>query len=209
MQIYDCLSSETNDLELLLFFDARTALLVMDMETDSDVVKMAPVTNSKYIYLCSNDRIHVINDIIENMIHKRPLLKAPISASSKTPQIYVSSSTPFMSAIKRVQKHLDKPLRSTPAKKNASLHSRVEALQKAGTAGGAGGVVVTVLGTGRAIEKVSQVAGWFEQKPEYQVKIYTKTVSALDDIVPDDQDTVEDETRVRQLSCLEAQISLT
>lgn len=112
-----------------------------------------------------------------------------------------------MSAVKRVQKHLDKPLRNTPSRKHASLHSRVEALKKAGATTNEDGVVVTVLATGKAIEKVTQVAAWFERKGEYVVKLQTGSVSALDDI-KDEGSMFEEETRVRQLSSLQVNISL-
>lgn len=112
-----------------------------------------------------------------------------------------------MSAVKRVQKHLDKPLRSTPSRKHASLHSRVEALKKAGATTNEDGVVVTVLATGKAIEKVTQIAAWFEEKGEYVVKLQTGSVSALDDI-KHNSSMFEEETRVRQLSSLQVKISL-
>lgn len=110
-----------------------------------------------------------------------------------------------MSVIKRAQKQLDSSLRSTTAaRKNASVHARIEALKRAGDENREGSVV-TVMGTGRAVEKTLSVASWFEQQGEYEVEIRTKTVGAVDDVMDEDGD-VEDESRVRRMSCLEVVI---
>ncbi|CAI4211232.1 unnamed protein product [Parascedosporium putredinis] len=104
----------------------------------------------------------------------------------------------------------------SPLAKKMGLSARIEALQKAsGKSTGAGaGAEVTVLGTGKAVEKTLRVASWFSQEPDCLVSIKTKTVGAVDDIVAvaadndDDDAQAEDESRVRKLSCLEVTISL-
>ncbi|PHH69989.1 hypothetical protein CDD80_6323 [Ophiocordyceps camponoti-rufipedis] len=151
-------------------------------------------------------------------VRKRPLLRRQVGSSSKNPLIYVSSSTPFMSVVKRVQKQLDKSLRdaaAAAAPRNASLAARVEALKRDGAAAAAaaaaavsGGVAVTVTSTGKAIEKTLAVAGWFENKGDCVVEVRTGTVGAVDDVLPAGGEDGDEESRVRRLSCLEVVVRL-
>ncbi|QUC18010.1 uncharacterized protein UV8b_02251 [Ustilaginoidea virens] len=147
-------------------------------------------------------------------IQKRPLMRPQLSASSKSPTIYVSSHTPFVSAVKRVRKLLAKSLRTAgPAPKNASLQSRVESLKQntASASDRPPALVVTVAGTGKAIEKTLSLASWFEQEGDCNVCLRTRTVGAVDDIVPREAGEGEgeaDESRVRKVSCLEVLVSL-
>lgn len=142
-------------------------------------------------------------------IQKRPLTRRQPPASSKSRIIYVSTSTPFMSAVKRVRKQLDQGLRSSAAApRNASLQSRIQALERQqDDAGSSEGAVVTVMGTGRAVEKTLSLASWFEQQGDCRVEMRTKTVGTVDDVVVEDGD-VEDESRLRKMSCLEVVIKL-
>jgi ribonuclease P/MRP protein subunit POP7 len=116
-----------------------------------------------------------------------------------------------MSAVKRVRKQLDLGLRrQSAAPKNASLQSRVEALereQRSSSTSGVGGVEVTVMGTGRAVDKMVRLAGWFEQQGDCTVQMRTKTVGTVDDVV-DVEGEAEDESRVRRMSCLEVVVKL-
>ena len=114
-----------------------------------------------------------------------------------------------MAAVKRVRKQLDQGLvRAAPAPKMASLQSRIHALQQRDdSAAAAGGATVTVMGTGRAVEKVLSVASWFEQQGDCNVEVRTKTVGTVDDVV-DEEGEGEDESRLRRLSCLEVAIRL-
>ncbi|KAM5348829.1 hypothetical protein ACJ41O_008652 [Fusarium nematophilum] len=143
-------------------------------------------------------------------IEKRPLTRRQPPASSKSRIIYVSSKTPFMAVVKRVRKQLDASLRTTDAApKNASVHERVRALERTAAAGGGAGgdgAIVTVMGTGRAIEKTLAVAGWFEQEGDCEVEVRTSTVATVDDVVVDGDGDVEDESRLRKLNCLEVSI---
>ncbi|KAJ4857013.1 rpp20 subunit of nuclear RNase MRP and P domain-containing protein [Trichoderma breve] len=116
-------------------------------------------------------------------IQKRPLTRRQLPASSKTPVIYVSSNSPFMSVVKRARKFLDKDLRT----------------------------VVTVMGTGKAIEKTLNVASWFQQQGDCVVEIKTRTIGTVDDVVTGDADDAfgaDNESRLRKLNCLEVAISL-
>jgi ribonuclease P/MRP protein subunit POP7 len=116
-----------------------------------------------------------------------------------------------MSAVKRVRKQLDGAMRSTAtsgvAPKNASLHNRIEALRRSGGNGRDDGPVMTVMGTGKAIEKTLSVASWFEQQPDCAVSVRTRTVGTVDDVIVEDED-VEDSSRIRKLSCLEITVQL-
>lgn len=145
-------------------------------------------------------------------IQKRPLTRRQLPASSKTPVIYVSSKSPFMSVVKRTRKFLDKALRNnSSASKNLSLHARVEALKRDSSSETARGAVVTVMGTGKAIEKTLSVASWFEQQGDCVVKIRTRTIGTVDDVVAEDADDAfgdDNQSRLRKLNCLEVAISL-
>ncbi|KAG5978305.1 hypothetical protein E4U55_006278 [Claviceps digitariae] len=148
-------------------------------------------------------------------VQKRPLLRPQLSSSFKSPTIYISSKTPFISATKRVRKLLTRSLRCGPAPKNASLQSRVAALKRStNTAAGEGDdasakpLAVTVIGTGKAIEKTLRLAGWFEQQGDCEVALRTRTVKTVDDIVLQDGDNLEEESRVRNVSSLEVVVTL-
>ncbi|RSM11875.1 hypothetical protein CEP52_002811 [Fusarium oligoseptatum] len=76
-----------------------------------------------------------------------------------------------MSVVKRARKQLDASLRTTnAAPKHASVHSRIEALKRAGGSD-ADSAEVKVMGTGRAVEKTLAVASWFEQEVSFR-RIY-------------------------------------
>ncbi|KAM3461357.1 hypothetical protein MY5147_009939 [Beauveria neobassiana] len=161
-------------------------------------------------------------------LRKRPLIRRPLPASSKDRIIYVSSSTPFMSAVKRARKQLDRSLKSggssQAARKNASLHARIESLKRdverdssrsRSSDNEAYGASVTLLGTGKAVEKTLALASWFEQQPDCRVAVRTRTVATVDDVVTGAEpggaaaeQEEEDESRLRRLSCLEVVVSL-
>lgn len=117
-----------------------------------------------------------------------------------------------MSVVKRTRKFLDKALRNnSSSSKNMSLHARVEALKRDGGSETARGAVVTVMGTGKAIEKTLSVASWFEQQGDCVVNIRTRTIGTVDDVVVEDADDAfgdDNESRLRKLNCLEVAISL-
>ncbi|RDA84859.1 hypothetical protein CP532_2083 [Ophiocordyceps camponoti-leonardi (nom. inval.)] len=145
-------------------------------------------------------------------VRKRPLLRRQVGSSSRRPVIYVSSSTPFMSVVNRVQKLLDKALRdasaATATPRNASLSARVDALGRDDAAASASRTAVTISGAGKAIEKTLSVAGWFENKGDCVVEVRTGTVGAVDDVLPAEGEDRDDETRVRRLSYLEVVVRL-
>lgn len=103
--------------------------------------------------------------------------------------VYVATGTPFMSAVKRVQKllrHAEKratanidleDTRKTEQQKLAELAKVADKREE-----------VFLKATGRAIEKVLKVGKWFEEKEtEYVVRVTTGSVLAVDDIVEDEE----------------------
>ncbi|KAF4124418.1 Alba [Geosmithia morbida] len=146
-------------------------------------------------------------------IQKRPLTRPQQPSSSRAPTVYISSSTPFMSAVKRIRKRLEAGLRTGAAPKMASVQSRVEGLRRMMTRDGGGGngktaaaakaagdsdsegptgsskqrglTTVKVVGTGRAVDKTLRLAGWFEQQGDCVVHLRTRTVATVDDVIVD------------------------
>ncbi|KAI1803475.1 Rpp20 subunit of nuclear RNase MRP and P-domain-containing protein [Daldinia bambusicola] len=173
-------------------------------------------------------------------IRKRPIpTRAPSTRASR--RIYVTPKTPFRSVTARVRKQLDKNLREASASskaftnrlasnKNASLDERIRAIQRqsaskdggssssSGSSSGSGigledaGEVV-VLGTGRAIPKVVEVAMFFQKQQDCVVRLKTGSVGAVDDVVMEGEEEEEGwggegEERTRMMSSLEASIKL-
>jgi len=151
--------------------------------------------------------------------------------------VYVSTSTPFISAVKRVRKLLDvaekravqsskaQPLTKKARREQDGVRAAAEAMVDA--RGGRQNEAVLIKGTGRAIEKVLNLAVWFQSQVDCRVRFETGSVGAVDDIegfVQHESDTVagagkeEDpmeeervelpETRVRMTSVLEVAVSL-
>ena len=126
--------------------------------------------------------------------------------------MYVSAKTPFLSAVKRIEKllHLaDKRLvqsatTSAEAEKGHAYGKRkrggeedeildiaetVEHLKKKGRKDGTvkdegseGGEEVVLRATGKAIQKCLELGLWFQQREEYAVRLVTGSVGAIDDI---------------------------
>lgn len=135
-------------------------------------------------------------------VTKRPLLHpalpSPYAGSTQQKVIYVSNKTPFMSAVKRVEKvlHLsDKRLvqsatqRSKDAQKTRRRSQREpdEILNIAKQLENAKSNVeereqVVLKGTGKAISKVMELGLWFQQRDEYRTTLRTGTVGAVDDV---------------------------
>lgn len=139
-------------------------------------------------------------------VSKRPLLRPSIpskyASSSTTKVIYISTKTPFMAAVKRVQKMLDvvdkreaqsalDTARRKDGRKNRGGDGRVTNHElddaarimaaKSKEKGKEGEVVMK--GTGKAIEKTLGLGLFFQQRDEYTIKIQTSSVGAIDDIV--------------------------
>ncbi|KAI1468401.1 Rpp20 subunit of nuclear RNase MRP and P-domain-containing protein [Daldinia caldariorum] len=167
-------------------------------------------------------------------IRKRPIpTRAPSTRASR--RIYVTPKTPFRSITARVRKQLDKNLREASASKkaftnrlasnkNASLDERIRAIQRQSASRDSGSGIgledageVVVLGTGRAIQKVVEVAMFFQKQQDCVVRLKSGSVGAVDDVVMEGEGEEEEEEeewggegeeRIRMMSSLEASIKL-
>ncbi|KAI1779208.1 Rpp20 subunit of nuclear RNase MRP and P-domain-containing protein [Hypoxylon cercidicola] len=156
-------------------------------------------------------------------VRRRPIpTRAPSTRASR--RIYVTARTPFRSVTTRVRKQLDKNLRTASASsktftnrlagdKSASLDDRVRAIAARSRSSWTGledaGEVV-VLGTGHAIQRVVEVALFFQKQADCVVQLKTGSVGAVDDVVEDGEEEWggEGKERVRMMSSLEASIKL-
>lgn len=161
---------------------------------------------------------------VDARVQKRPLLHPPIASPYKnqdTPKIvYVSSRTPFMSAVKRVRSllgHADK--RATQSALSQKRKQRADPIMTAALASidkDNAPEEVVIKATGKAIEKATELALYFQQQQDYRITLRTGTVDAVDDIVEQacpKRQKVEDEdelpeTRTRHLSLLEVIVTL-
>ncbi|CAG8276119.1 unnamed protein product [Penicillium salamii] len=137
-------------------------------------------------------------------VEKRPIPHAPVAspyAGASVPKVvYVSSSTPFMSAVKRVQKLLIQAEKRATA--NISLENTrkseqqiLEELSKVSEKR----EEVFVKATGRAIEKALNVGKWFEEKAtQYVVRIKTGSVLVVDDVVEDEEKKQKEQQKQQQ-----------
>merc|ERR1711939_244032 len=138
-------------------------------------------------------------------VSKRPLhhaaIPSPYAGASQQKVVYVGTRTPFLSAVKRVEKLLrlsDKRLvqsattlarhKGQNGRKRKRQDESAKAKRKVGglTAGddeveGAGEEVL-LKGTGKAIPKVMEMGCWFQSRQEYMVTVRTGSVAAVDDI---------------------------
>ncbi|KAI2604838.1 Rpp20 subunit of nuclear RNase MRP and P-domain-containing protein [Hypoxylon fragiforme] len=114
--------------------------------------------------------------------------------------------------------------------KGVSLDDRIRAIQRNATSSAkkSGGIVsgsgsgsgdgvgledagtVVILGTGRAIPKVVEVALFFQKQTDCIVQLKTASVGAIDDVIQEGEEEWggEGEERVRMMSSLEASIRL-
>ncbi|KAI1263443.1 Rpp20 subunit of nuclear RNase MRP and P-domain-containing protein [Xylariaceae sp. FL1019] len=162
-------------------------------------------------------------------VRRRPLPSGPVSSSHSTHTINVTPKTPFQSITTRVRKHLDKNLRQSASargtftnrlsqNKDASLASRVRQIQrqaKDATTNGLGlglenSGEVLLVATGRAIEKLTNVALFFQNQNDCIVQLRTRSIAAVDDVVGPEEDGLEGDVdeRARMISCLEVSIKL-
>ena len=100
-------------------------------------------------------------------------------------------------------------------RKHASLDERVRAIrnqqqQRGAGIGLEGSGEVLVLATGRAIQKAVTVASFFQKQRDCVVRLRTRSVAAVDDLVTEGEEDFPfgDDTRKRMVSCLEVSIKL-
>ncbi|KAK3044355.1 hypothetical protein LTS18_001496 [Coniosporium uncinatum] len=179
---------------------------------------------------------------INAKIIKRPLLRPSVTSANasslRQKVVYVSTSTPFISAVKRVRKLLDiaekcavqsskaQPQVKEVRREHDGIQAAAEALVEVRS--GRQNEEVLIKGTGRAIEKVLNLAVWFQDQADCRVSFVTRSVGAVDDIEEDpveqeaetvagaeqEEDAMEQEregfseTRVRMTSVLQIAVSL-
>ncbi|KAI9842958.1 MAG: hypothetical protein M1837_006695 [Sclerophora amabilis] len=168
-------------------------------------------------------------------IEKRPLLHpaitSPYAGASHEKAVYVSASTPFIAAVKRVRKFLDNiekrsrqsELRSSSGKDLNTIEPNHAPAKKKGHEP----EEVVLKATGKAIERALELALYFQRQPDCRVVIRTGSVGTVDDIVyarepgddggeegPDGNSTMRDdreelpETQIRKASTIDIGVSL-
>lgn len=126
-------------------------------------------------------------------VEKRPILRPPIAspyAGASVPKVvYISAKTPFMCAIKRVQKllgHAEKRATSKVDLSNKKISDKAKLEQVVQADEALKKESVLIMATGRAIDKAMSLENWFREKgDEYDVNVRTKAVLVVDDILPD------------------------
>ncbi|KKK16097.1 hypothetical protein ARAM_005511, partial [Aspergillus rambellii] len=128
-------------------------------------------------------------------VQKRPIPHAPVAspyAGASVPKIvYVSTNTPFMSTVKRVQKLLRHAEKRATASVDLANSKKKDQQKLATIARGQDQLrreEVFVKATGRAMQKALSVGRWFEGRDsEYVVKVKTGSVLVVDDVEEDDE----------------------
>ncbi|KAL6713597.1 hypothetical protein ACLMJK_009062 [Lecanora helva] len=136
-------------------------------------------------------------------IQKRPILRSvipsPYAGAQQQKVVYVSPRTPFISAVKRVRKLLAQVEKRSMGKVsllNSKMHDRERLRRLAETATPATDnepEPVFLKGTNRAIERVLELAMYFQGQEDCKIQLKTGTVGVVDDIVVDDEAPVREE----------------
>ncbi len=175
----------------------------------------------------------ILKASIDARIEKRPILRPPISspyAGADTPKvIYVSTKTPFVSAVKRVRKLLSLIDKRAIGKVDlingqGSDRQKLKALgDKASSAKAKAPEEVLLKATNRAIENVLGLALYFQGQEDCRVRLKTGSVGVVDDIIEapetggghlaeDGKEAEADEelpeTQIRRISTVEIAISM-
>ena len=167
---------------------------------------------------------------LDARIQKRPILRPPIpspyTGADQKKVVYVSTKTPFISAVKRVRKLLDEIDKRSMGKidlvdGNGSDKQKLRKLgARTNASTGKEPEEVILKATNRAIQNVLGLALFFQGQDDCRVQLSTGTVGVVDDIVestaPKAFETVEvedeqeelPESRVRKASFVEVAISL-
>lgn len=117
------------------------------------------------------------------LIKKHPTIK-PISHKQTHSTIYLKSKTPYVSALKRINKFL------TNVNKTGSTY-------------------VTVLGMGKAVEKALCLACHFQDQSLKRVETLTKSINVMDELSKQDDEDSSDadaELHKRTISGVEIRI---
>lgn len=158
----------------------------------------------------------------------RPPIPSPYSGADQKKIVYVSTKTPFISAVKRVRKLLDEIDKRSTGKIDLfdGKDSDKQKLRKLGVRNNAPTgkdkepEEVVMKATNRAIQNVLGLALFFQGQDDCKVRLRTGTVSVVDDIVesvipkgPKTKEGEEEEeelpeSRVRKASFVEVAITL-
>lgn len=166
---------------------------------------------------------------LDKICRKRPILHPPVpspyAGADKPKIVYISTKTPFISAVKRVQRLVslaEKRLigkvdlvngTGTDRQRLKALHAATAAPSKKQKESEA----VILKATNMAIEKALNLAQFFQCQEGLSVQLRTGTVGVVDDIVYDDkrggidkeEQVVElPDTQIRKISMLEVSIML-
>jgi ribonuclease P/MRP protein subunit POP7 len=164
------------------------------------------------------------------------VLTARTPSSSAAFRLHVSPRSPFRAVTTRVRKQLDKSLRAASsahpdkaltarlAGRGLPLSTRIQALRnksnnKDGDEESGIGLEhareVVVVGAGKAIEKVVNVAAFFQAQRDCMVRLRTGSLEAVDEVMQGDGEEEDAmpgapgaEMRERMISCLEVSIRL-
>lgn len=125
-----------------------------------------------------------------------------------------------MGLISKVRKALDNGpigLHANSSSKGLPLVARIAALQTSASIDPSAekGHEVLVRGSGRAMAKTLELAAWFQRQKDCSINLRTMTLETVDDVVVDDDGAeeqggfaAEEESRVRNLNCIEVGVRL-
>ena len=139
-------------------------------------------------------------------VQRRPINHAPIASpfagSAVQKVVYVSSKTPFMSAVKRVkrllreiEKRATQDVKLIDRGERAGMRRLAEAREQLSK----DGEEVLVKASGRAMERALRVGEWFRTKEKEincKVEVRTGSVSVVDDVVEVEDEEGEPEGEV-------------
>ncbi len=114
-----------------------------------------------------------------------PPIPSPFAGAQAQKVIYVSSKTPFISAVKRVRKllaQIDKLSRGRIDLVDGKASDKAKIIATGRKEGGKPEAVL-LKGTGKAIEKVLSLGLFFQGQEDCRVTLTTGSVGAVDDIV--------------------------
>ena len=194
-----------------------------------NVPKMPRLPKSRSTYLCCEPG-SLTQTRLDARIQKRPMLRPPIpsphSGADQKKVVYISTKTPFISAVKRVRKLLDGIDKRSTGRIDLvdGKGSDKQKLRKLGERNndstGKDPEEVVMKATNRAIHKVLGLSLFFQGQDDCRVRLRTGTVTVVDDIVesviPERPETEGregeeeelPESRVRKASFVEVAITL-
>ncbi|EKG11628.1 Ribonuclease P/MRP subunit POP7 [Macrophomina phaseolina MS6] len=152
----------------------------------------------------------------------RPAIESPYKNSNTPKVVYVSTRMPFMSAVKRVRSLLkEAEKRATQSALSQKRHTPrgdpIMAAAQASINKDTASEEVIIKATGKAIEKATELALYFQQQDDCRTMVRTGTVETVDDIVEkpgakrkrEDEEKEElPESRIRRTSVLEIVVTL-